>query len=129
MFPTVAPATLDPIHQLPLVGTVRAITGIGRNWGFVSRDSSRVSALKGHVLYNHKEMTRSRDLATLLRERAEGFVRFAAWESAHPAHLTPADAVAAIGALYQLLPPASRRRPIDTSGVTRMRAALRHLTR
>ena len=65
----------------------------------------------------------------LIRERAERFARFAAWEASHPARLTPASAVAAIGTLYQLLPPASRRRPIDTSGVARLHDALRHLTR
>jgi len=43
--------------------------------------------------------------------------------------LTPAAAVAAIGTLYQLLPPESRRRTIDPAGVTRMHEALRHLSR
>jgi hypothetical protein len=73
-------------------------------------------------------MTRSSHLAALVRERADCFARFAAWEASHPARLPPAAAVAAIGALYQLLPPTSRRRPIDTSGVARLHAALRHLT-
>jgi hypothetical protein len=41
--------------------------------------------------------------------------------------LTPEAAVSAIGALYQLLPPGSRQRPVDTTGVARMRDALRHL--
>jgi hypothetical protein len=41
--------------------------------------------------------------------------------------LTPAAAIAAIGTLYELLPPESRRRPVDPSGVARMQAALRHL--
>jgi hypothetical protein len=43
--------------------------------------------------------------------------------------LTPAAAVAAIGTLYQLLPPESRRRAIDPAGVARMHEALRHLSR
>jgi hypothetical protein len=34
-----------------------------------------------------------------------------------------------IGTLYQLLPPESRRRTIDTAGVARMHEALRHLSR
>jgi hypothetical protein len=74
-------------------------------------------------------MTRSSALATLLRARAEALARFAEWESSHPVMLTPATAVASIGALYQLLPPAARARPIDTAGVGRMHRALRHLSR
>jgi GNAT superfamily N-acetyltransferase len=77
--------------------------------------------------YNQR-MIPSTNLATLIRERAACFARFAAWETSHPARLTPAAAVAAIGALYQLLPAASRRRPVDTSGVARLHDALRHLT-
>jgi hypothetical protein len=68
-------------------------------------------------------------LADLLRARIEGFERFAKWEASHPANLTPAAAVASIGALYLLLPPSARQRPIDTSGVRRMHDALRHLSR
>jgi hypothetical protein len=69
-----------------------------------------------------------RSLAGQLRIRAQGFTRFAAWESAHPMQLTPAAAIAAIGTLYELLPPESRRRPVDPSGVLRMHAALRRLS-
>jgi hypothetical protein len=90
---------------------------------------TRVSALKAHVLVQSQGMTRSGGLATMLRVRAEGFARFAEWESSHLMILTPAAAVAAIGALYQLLPQASRHRPIDTTGVARMHDALRHLSR
>src|SRR5687768_9516601 len=64
-------------------------------------------------------MSEPPDLATLLRERADRFERFAAWETSHPSQLTPRAAVAAVGALYELLPPESRRRPIDTSGIAR----------
>jgi hypothetical protein len=42
--------------------------------------------------------------------------------------LTPAAAVAAIGTLYELLPPESRRWPVDPSGVARMHDALRRLS-
>jgi hypothetical protein len=66
-------------------------------------------------------------LARLLRIGATALARFAAWESVHPMQLTPAAAIAAIGTLYELLPPESRRRPVDPSGVARMQAALRHL--
>ena len=68
-------------------------------------------------------------LAALLRVRAEALARFATWESSHVMGLTPAAAVAAIGTLYQLLPPESRRRAIDPAGVARMHEALRHLSR
>ena len=68
-------------------------------------------------------------LAAKLRVRTEALARFAAWESSHVMRLTPAAAVAAIGTLYQLLPPESRRRAIDTAGVARMHEALRHLSR
>jgi len=74
-------------------------------------------------------MTRSSKLADAVRARADALARFAEWESSHPAVLTPAAAVAAVGTLYQLLPPASRQRAIDASGVARMRDALRHLSK
>lgn len=67
------------------------------------------------------------DIASLFRERVRGFARFAEWERTHPREMTAAAAVASIGAIYQLLPKSSRSRPIDTSGVARMQAALRHL--
>jgi hypothetical protein len=67
-------------------------------------------------------------LPALLRLRAEGLARFATWESSHVMRLTPAAAIAAIGTLYRLLPPESRRRPVDPAGVARMHEALRHLS-
>ncbi len=70
-----------------------------------------------------------RGLAELLRTRIEGFERFAEWEAAHPSRLSPAAAVASIGALYALLPAESRQSIVDPSGVRRMHEALRHLTR
>jgi hypothetical protein len=74
-------------------------------------------------------MTDSTELAKLVRTRAQGFARFAEWESSHPMMLTPAAAIASIGALYQLLPPESGQRPIDVTGVNRLHDALRHLSR
>jgi hypothetical protein len=65
----------------------------------------------------------------MLRARAEAFARFAEWEASHGVTLTPAAAVSAIGALYLLLPPASRQRPVDTTGVACMHDALRRLSR
>lgn len=67
-------------------------------------------------------------LRGLLRVRAEAWARFAMWESSHVTRLTPAAAIAAIGTLYCLLPPESRRRPVDPAGVARMHEALRHLS-
>jgi len=72
---------------------------------------------------------RRAELAELLRARVEGFERFARWEESHPARMTPTDAVSSIGALYALLPPEARRRPVDPSGVRRMHDALRVLSR
>lgn len=67
------------------------------------------------------------NLAELFRMRANAFARFASWEASHPSRISPGDAVAAVGAIYELLPQASRQRPIDVSGVHRMHEALRHL--
>jgi hypothetical protein len=43
-----------------------------------------------------------------MRERAEAFERFAAWEAAQPVCLSPAAAVEAVGSRYELLPPSSQ---------------------
>jgi hypothetical protein len=68
-------------------------------------------------------------LSKLARARAEALARFAEWESTHPATMTPAAAVAAVGALYSLLPVSSRHRPVDPSGVACLQRALGHLSR
>lgn len=65
----------------------------------------------------------------LYRARLEGYARFAEWEASHPARLTPADAVASVGALYELLPQDARRRPVDPSGVQHMHRVFRLLSR
>jgi hypothetical protein len=72
-------------------------------------------------------MERGKDLSVLLRQRAEGFARFAEWEVSHPPVMTAEAAIATISAMFELLPPASRRRPVDPTGVHRMHQALRHL--
>ena len=72
-------------------------------------------------------MSDAPDIATLFRERVQGFARFAQWERLHPAQMTPAAAVSSIGAIYELLPVSSRSRAVDASGVARMHAALRYL--
>ena len=56
------------------------------------------------------KMSTASALAEMLRARAERLDRFAEWEKSHPPRLTPSVAIAAAGALYQLLPLASRQR-------------------
>jgi hypothetical protein len=58
------------------------------------------------------------------RERREALTRFDHWAAEHPMQLTPAAAMAAAGRLYDLIPPESRRRPIDPSGVIAMHRLL-----
>lgn len=66
--------------------------------------------------------------ADLLRARSEQLERFARWEQAHAEYpATPSAAVAAIGTLYDLLPPNARVRPVDPRGVQAMHAALSRL--
>jgi hypothetical protein len=56
--------------------------------------------------------------------RAAALRRFNEWEEQHPLELDPGQALAAIGALYELIPPEARKRPVDTEGVRKMHAAL-----
>jgi hypothetical protein len=56
--------------------------------------------------------------------RAAAFRRFNEWEEQHPLELDPEEALAAIGALYELIPPEARKRAVDTEGVRKMHAAL-----
>jgi hypothetical protein len=68
------------------------------------------------------------DRASLLR-RETALKRFAAWEALHPATATPEAALNGIGLLYELLPPESRSRPVDTSGVQQLHRCLAVLNR
>jgi hypothetical protein len=61
------------------------------------------------------------------REAALG--RFAEWERHHPPTLSAEVALAGVALMYELLPVASRRRPIDTSGVMALHRALSVLAR
>ena len=61
--------------------------------------------------------------AVLAREAA--LARFERWEADHPAHLGPGAALAAVAALYDLLPVSSRLRAPDPSGVMAFHALLR----
>jgi hypothetical protein len=63
----------------------------------------------------------------LVRQRAAALDQYADWAAAHPTLLAPADAVEAIGALLDMMPLADRLRPVDTTGVARLHAALKLL--
>ncbi len=52
-----------------------------------------------------------------IRAREDALRRFARSEKAHPPSLSAPDAVAGVATLYELLPPRSRRRAPDASGV------------
>jgi hypothetical protein len=65
--------------------------------------------------------------ASLIRRRLQASREFEAWESQHRPAVSPDLALESATALYDLLPPASRVRPIDPSGVIRLHAALRVL--
>jgi len=64
--------------------------------------------------------------AAALRARARALARYEAWDREHPEPLEPAQAIAAVAALYRLLPEESRRREDDPEleGVGRMLDAL-----
>ena len=64
-----------------------------------------------------------------VRWRAEALERFARWEAQHPCTLSAAQAIAAIGSLYALLPEESRSRPVDASGILKMHHCLAVLDR
>lgn len=62
--------------------------------------------------------------STEFRQSAEALRRFEQWERDHPAVLDARVALAGIGWIWQLLPEESRRRPLDVSGIDRMRRTL-----
>ena len=62
--------------------------------------------------------------ADALRAYLAARSRFNEWEAKNPIRLEPAEAVAAVGFLYDLLPPESRERPVDPSGIMKMHRAL-----
>ena len=68
-------------------------------------------------------------LADEVRARAAALEQFAVWEASHPIRLSPGAALEAIGALYELLPPSGRRRPVDPAGVMALHATLSLLCR
>jgi hypothetical protein len=60
-------------------------------------------------------------------DRKKALHSFNEWEKKHPLELSPQLAVEGLDFLYNLLPEASRHRPIDPSGIMIMRRALAHL--
>jgi hypothetical protein len=62
--------------------------------------------------------------AKAVRERETALERFARWQADHPAQPAPAAAIAAVAALYDLLPASGRRRAPDPSGVVAFHALL-----
>jgi hypothetical protein len=63
-------------------------------------------------------------LRSLVERRRAALERFAAWDRRQPWPRDPAVAFAGIGALWHLLPPEARDRPIDARGVAAMHRAL-----
>lgn len=59
--------------------------------------------------------------------RAGALRRFNNWEARHPIRMGEEEALAGVGALYDLMPLESRHRVIDPGGLATMRRALSHL--
>jgi hypothetical protein len=70
------------------------------------------------------ELMQDHDQKNLYPGRVAAFRRFNEWEEQHPLELDPEEALAAIGALYDLIPPEARKRAVDTESVRKMHAAL-----
>ena len=64
-----------------------------------------------------------------LQERNAALGRFNAWAEVNPMRLTPAEALAAAGRLYDLLPPSARTRPVDCSGIMTLHHLLARIDR
>ena len=62
--------------------------------------------------------------AAALQRRLDGFREFALWERGRETVLPPDRAIERATSLYDLLPPASRTRPFDPSGVMRLQRLL-----
>jgi hypothetical protein len=68
-----------------------------------------------------------KETKNLFSDRQKALHDFNEWEKKHPLEMSPQTAVEGLDFLYQLLPEASRQRPIDPSGIMIMRRALAHL--
>jgi hypothetical protein len=63
-------------------------------------------------------------LRAAIERRNSGLRRFAAWAETQRCDLGPADAIASVAALFELLPADSREREVDASGVRAMHRLL-----
>ena len=68
-----------------------------------------------------------KDTKNLFLDRQIALQGFNEWGGKHPQELSPQAAVEGLDFLYNLLPEASRLRPIDPSGIMIMHRALAHL--
>jgi len=68
-----------------------------------------------------------KDTKNLFLDRKKALRDFNEWEKTHLRELSPQIAVEGLDFLYNLLPEASRHRPIDPSGIMIMHRALAHL--
>ncbi len=62
-----------------------------------------------------------------LRRREEQLERYATYQSRFRSRLDAAEAISGIGWLYDLLPEASRQRPVDVSGIQELHRCLARL--
>lgn len=67
---------------------------------------------------------RKSEMRELLSWRDEALARFERWSGRMPTALDPAATLACLGFLWDLLPPDSRQRPVDTAGVAAMHRML-----
>jgi len=62
-----------------------------------------------------------------LRNRFAAFKRFNDWEKEHPETVEAREALAAVGTIYNLMPPESRNSFPDLRGIKAMQSALSHI--
>jgi hypothetical protein len=62
--------------------------------------------------------------ADAIRAREAALSRYEAFAPTAPVTMSPAEALAAVGLLYDLLPPESRERAVDPDGLAALHRAL-----
>jgi hypothetical protein len=62
-----------------------------------------------------------------LLDRLAAFKKFNNWEKEHPCSMNAIEAFAAIGSLYNLMPPEARNSSPDIRGIKAMQSALSHI--
>ncbi len=70
------------------------------------------------------ESSESAELSEALRAREQALRRFEAFERDFPVKRDAASALAGIAWLYDMLPPDSRKRDVDPSGIQSLHACL-----